>query len=85
MAPSPNDPGWERWCGQHEARITGIEDDVKAIFHWREKHESDIQSRHLAIMERLTSVETKLIFFAAIAAALGSMIPTVLAAALKHL
>lgn len=85
MAPLPNDPGWERWCGQHEARITGIEDDVKAIFHWREKFEADAMSRHTSIMERLTSVETKLVFFAAMAAALGSMIPSVVAAVLKHL
>jgi len=85
MSPSPGDPGWERWCGQHEARITGIEEDVKSIFHWREKFESDTQARHTALIERITSVETKLIFFAALAAALGSMIPSVVAAMLKHL
>jgi hypothetical protein len=85
MAPSPNDPGWERWCGQHEARITGIEDDVKALFHWRDAHEAEEQRKYTAIVERLTSVETKLIFFAAIAAAVGSMLPNVLAAVLKHL
>lgn len=76
---------WERWCGQHEARIDGIEDDMKALFHWREQHEAEGQRKYVSIMERLTSVETKLVFFAAIAAALGSMIPGVFAAIVKHL
>ena len=85
MAPGPNEPGWDRWCGQHEARIDGIEDDLKAFWEWKEHHESDSQRRHLRVMERLTSVETKLIFFAAIAAAIGSMLPGVFAAIVKHL
>ena len=79
------DQAWERWCGQHEARIDGLEDDMKAISNWRDQHEESAQRKYVSITERLTSVETKLIFFAAIAAAIGSMLPGVFAAIVKHL
>mgnify|MGYP001320327193 CR=1 FL=1 len=85
MAPDTDDHGWERRCGEHGIRLERTEDDVRTLFTWKDHHEADSQRRHLTIMERLTSVETKLIFFAAIAAALGSMLPNVFAALIKHL
>jgi hypothetical protein len=83
MAPSPDDHGWERWCGQHEARIGGIEDDVKALFLWREKFEGEAQRNHVSVIERLKSVETKLVFFTAVAAAAGSLLPSLVSAMFK--
>jgi hypothetical protein len=83
MAPSPDDHKWEIRCGQHEARLNGVEDDVKALFVWREKYESAVQDRHIAIIERLKSVETKLVFFTAVAAAAGSLLPSLVSAMFK--
>ena len=84
MAPI-GENSWERWRGEHEARVSSMEDDVQNLWRWRAEHEAEAANKYQRILERLTSVETKLVFFAAMAAAIGAMMPGVLAAIAKRL
>lgn len=77
--PLSDDSSWERRCGEHDARLSGVEDSVKTLF----ARDAEAQNRYVKIMERLTSVETKLVFFTAIAAAAGSLLPSIVSAVLK--
>lgn len=66
--------GWERWRGEIDARLDDSEESLRAL--WRFKEEAE---------RKIVAMETKIVFFAAIAAALGAMLPGALAAVLKHL
>jgi len=71
MAPTQDrDPGF--WRGNMEARMDDAEESVRVL--WQFKEAAD---RQIAVME------TKLVIFSAIAAALGAMIPGAVAALLK--
>ena len=72
--PNLGDNGWERWRGASDVRIKELEDELKLIQFWK-----DDTSKRIAVLE------TKMVVFAALAAALGSMIPSVLEAAVKYL
>jgi hypothetical protein len=71
--------GLDNWLGRTDERLEDAEDQLDKL--WEKVAESE--ERHQRTGERLVSVETKLIFFAAIAAAVGGMIPSALAALLK--
>jgi hypothetical protein len=64
--------GWERWRGKIDSRLDDAEDSVKSL--WNFKESAD---RRIAVME------TKMVIFAAIAAALGAMLPGVVQAIFK--
>jgi hypothetical protein len=66
--------GWQRWRGQIDSRLDDAEDSVRDL--WKFKENAD---RRIAVME------TKMVVLAAIAAAIGAMLPGVVQAIVKHL
>lgn len=71
MAPNPgDDPGW--WRGHTEARIDDVEDSVKEL--WKFKSDAE---------KRIVAMETKMVVFAALAAAVGAFAADAIAAILK--
>ena len=74
MGPTGTDNGWERWRGEIDARLDDAEDAVRSLHRFKEDAE-----------KRIVAMETKMIFFAAMAAALGAMLPNAFAAVLKIL
>lgn len=72
MGPTGGDNGWERWRGEINARLEDTEESLKALWRFKEQSERDI-----AILK------TKMIFFSAVAAALGAMLPGAVSAFFK--
>jgi len=66
-----DEPGY--WRGDTQARIKGLEDDVRGLLAFKEEASREI-----------TILKTKLVIFSAIAAALGAMIPGAVASLLGH-
>ena len=70
------DNNWERWRGEVDTRSDAMEEDLRNLFDWKHDHEEE----HGRLSQRLTSVETKMLFFAALAAAAGAAVPEIIAA-----
>ena len=64
------DPGF--WRGNMEARMIDAEESVAAL--WKFRQEAD---------KRIAVMETKMVVFAALAAAIGAMLPGFVSAVIK--
>lgn len=66
--------GWERWRGGADAKFNDLENSMKALLRFKEDGE-----------RRISILETKMVVFAALAAAIGAMLPGVVSAIVKQL
>ena len=75
--------GLERWRGKTDARLDDVECSASRLWAWKDHHEVEVSEIKTGMLQRLAVLETKVAGFAAVGAAAGAVVATLIQWLLK--